>query len=68
MAGLLLLVVVSSGVEFSESTESTLFCVGVALTQVGDEVVALAFFSLLFHLPGWQTLVISLSQCCYQVR
>eukprot|EP00931_Biecheleriopsis_adriatica_P100708 TRINITY_DN75968_c0_g1_i1.p1 TRINITY_DN75968_c0_g1~~TRINITY_DN75968_c0_g1_i1.p1 ORF type:complete len:779 (+),score=107.92 TRINITY_DN75968_c0_g1_i1:40-2376(+) len=43
-----------------------LFAVGISLSDVGAMMNNYAFYGLLYHLPGWQGLIIALSNGCIQ--
>eukprot|EP00928_Gymnodinium_smaydae_P016464 TRINITY_DN16181_c0_g2_i1.p1 TRINITY_DN16181_c0_g2~~TRINITY_DN16181_c0_g2_i1.p1 ORF type:complete len:779 (+),score=131.36 TRINITY_DN16181_c0_g2_i1:53-2389(+) len=46
--------------------ELPMFIIGVALADMGSTMQNFGFYGLLFHLPGWQALVIALSNGCIQ--
>ena len=47
--------------------EGVLFTLGVMLVDLGSFANNMAFYSMIWHLPGWQALIVALSNSCYQV-
>ena len=68
VTGLLVLILLLSGlVPVAGGLEYPIFITGILLVDFGSFTNNMMFFGFIYHLPGHQALIISLSTCCYQV-